>query len=664
MVSNEEQAKQRAREQWERAAQDLRPRLEDYLISKGLPIKKAFLCLNPEHGDRSPSMSYDSRRHRVHCFSCGCSYDIFDLVGMEYGLTESKAILEKVASMYNYQLQGGGQVYQNQSKTEQCTHSSIHTSAYTQPQPKDYSRMYEEAHKRLSETQYLQERGISSEVAERFNLGYMPEYMTRDHEGQLVKWPVVIIPTSKNTYVVRNTTPQAHHKDRYRKKGEAHLFNAVALKEALAPIFVVEGELDAMSIIEAGGSAVGLGSYDNVPLFLKAVEAYKPTQPIVLAFDKEAEPDKAKRVEEATAKAEEGLDKLGVKHYRRSPQGEYKDANEALQKDREALVEAVGAVAHIEDEAEEEAKEAYFQQNQVSLHLQSFIGGIAESVNTPCTPTGFTKLDSALDGGLYEGLITIGAISSLGKTTLIMQIADQIAASGTDVIIFSLEMARAELMAKSISRHTLLLAQERKLDIKNAKTARGIMDGKRYANYNSTEAQLIKDAITVYSEYAPHLFIKEGVGEVGVAQIRETVEAHIRYTGRRPIVVVDYLQILSPYSERLSDKQNTDKNVMELKRISRDYKLPVLAISSFNRMSYNESVTMEAFKESGAIEYSSDILFGLQLKGAGGKDFDPTAEKKKDPRQIELVVLKNRSGRVGDKIGFSYYPLFNYYKEA
>lgn len=61
----------------------------------------------------------------IHCFSCGCSYDIFDLVGMEYGLTESKAILEKVASMYNYQLQGGGQVYQNQSKTEQYTHKLL-----------------------------------------------------------------------------------------------------------------------------------------------------------------------------------------------------------------------------------------------------------------------------------------------------------------------------------------------------------------------------------------------------------------------------------------------------------------------------------------------------------------------------------------------------------
>jgi replicative DNA helicase len=73
---------------------------------------------------------------------------------------------------------------------------------------------------------------------------------------------------------------------------------------------------------------------------------------------------------------------------------------------------------------------------------------------------------------------------------------------------------------------------------------------------------------------------------------------------------------------------------------------------------------MEAFKESGAIEYSSDVLIGLQLKGAGEKNFDANEAKRKDPREIELVILKNRNGRTGGKIIFNYYPLFNYFREA
>ena len=200
-------------------------------------------------------------------------------------------------------------------------------------------------------------------------------------------------------------------------------------------------------------------------------------------------------------------------------------------------------------------------------------------------------------------------------------------------------------------------------DTKNAKTVRGVTAGKRYEKYSNTEKDLITNAVQAYSGYAKHIYITEGVGDLGVQQIRETVEKHTRYTGNTPLVIVDYLQILAPANERATDKQNTDKAVMELKRISRDFKTPVIGISSFNRDNYKNAVSMQAFKESGAIEYSSDILIGLQLKGAGDKDFDPTEAKKKNPREIELVILKNRNGQTGAKVPFEFYPMFNYFVE-
>ena len=243
------------------------------------------------------------------------------------------------------------------------------------------------------------------------------------------------------------------------------------------------------------------------------------------------------------------------------------------------------------------------------------------------------------------------------------QIGDQIASGGQDVLVFSLEMARAELMAKSISRHTLTLALARKWGTACAKTARGVTDGRRYAQYGEREREVIRDAVTRYGEYAGHLFIAEGVGDIGVTAIRERIARHIDMTGKTPLVIVDYLQIVAPYNERATDKQNMDKAVLELKRISRDFKLPVIAVSSLNRMSYGQRISMEAFKESGAIEYSSDVLIGLQLRGAGEATFDPTDAKKKNPRQIEAVILKNRNGRVGEKIEFEYYPMFNYFTE-
>ena len=118
------------------------------------------------------------------------------------------------------------------------------------------------------------------------------------------------------------------------------------------------------------------------------------------------------------------------------------------------------------------------------------------------------------------------------------------------------------------------------------------------------------------------------------------------------------------YDIKATDKTNTDKAVLELKRLSRDYKIPVIGISSFNRDSYSNKVSMKSFKESGAIEYGSDVLIGLQLKGADDKNFDVDKEKQKDPREVELVILKNRNGATGKKVNYKYYPMFNFFEEV
>lgn len=96
-----------------------------------------------------------------------------------------------------------------------------------------------------------------------------------------------------------------------------------------------------------------------------------------------------------------------------------------------------------------------------------------------------------------------------------------------------------------------------------------------------------------------------------------------------------------------------------MKKIATRYHIPVIVISSFNRMNYRNAVTMEAFKESGDIEYSTDVLIGLQLQGVGQKDFDVNQAKRESPRSIEAVILKNRNGATGDTLNFAYYSMFN-----
>lgn len=604
------------------------------------------------------------------CFSCNAGGDIFDLYGAINGTADHNEQLKGLSELYGIQVASYRSTaqedfrpeYQNHAKSEQYTHNSIHTSVYTQadpPQQTDYTDFFLQAHKAVEQTDYWKRRGLSKETVDRFKLGYVAEWR-HPKAPKAPTSPRLIIPTSPYSYLARDTRDQIPEEQRAYSKskvGSIQLFNKKALQTATKPIFIVEGELDALSIIEVGGEAVALGTTTKSKALIELLKAQAPSQALIIALDNDEAGQRASR--ELT----EGLQGLNIPCYSFNPCGQYKDANEALQRDKEALTIAVEEAEHLQDEEAQAQKEAYLK-NSTAHYLQSFVNGIADSVDTPYIPTGFKKLDSVLDGGLYEGLYIVGAISSLGKTTIITQIADQIAQAGTDVLIFSLEMARAEIMAKSISRHTLQSVLATGGDIRNAKTARGITTGKRYIDYSQTERDLINSSIMEYSKYAQNIYISEGVGDIGAEQIRETVKKHILFTGKTPVVIIDYLQILAPYSERATDKQNTDKAVMELKRISRDYKTPVIGISSFNRANYKEAVTMEAFKESGAIEYSSDILIGLQLKGAGKKDFDANEAKRKDPREIELVILKNRNGRTGDSLSFNFYPLFNYFEET
>ena len=584
---------------------------------------------------------------RWKCFSCNEGGDIFDLIGKVEGIADHNEQLKRAGEMFGVSIDNDIPIRKREAA--QHTHSDIHIT--------DYTQFFQQANKDIGKTNY--HRGISLETLNRFNVGYVENWRHPKASEKVSATPRLIVPTSKESYLARDTRSEIPEEQKpyiKSKVGSVHIFNAKALQTATKPIFIVEGELDALSIIDVGGEAIALGTTTKAKSLLELLKTDKPGQPLILALDNDEPGEKAAR------ELAEGIAALNIPFYRLNPAGDYKDANEALQKDRETFRQAIEDAEHIQDEAERAKKEAYLKTSTAN-YLQGFIDGIADSVNTPYIPTGFNRLDAVLDGGLYEGLYILGAISSLGKTTLVTQIADQIAREGKDVLIFSLEMARTEIMAKSISRHTLQQVLSAGGDIRNAKTARGITTGKRYEKYSKAERELITKAIVAYSEYADHIYITEGVGDIGVDQIRETVRQHIQYTDNIPVIVVDYLQILAPHNERATDKQNMDKSVMELKRISRDYKAAVIGISSFNRENYKEAVTMRAFKESGAIEYSSDVLMGLQLRGAGGKEFDETAEKKKDPREVELVILKNRNGRAGDKLGYKYYSLFNYFEE-
>lgn len=672
----------------DQARENIRARLKEYAEWATLKSSRAgtnmYIC--PICGSGSGSHgtgAFSITGNKWKCFSCGKGGDIFDLIGELNHTADYNEQLQLAADFFNITIDSG--------KTEAAPRSAARQD-YTPIRPLPGGAGQEQgtetaaafiarSAQNIERTDY--HRGITLATLKRFNVGYCPEWrhpktvarMKAEGKPLPPATPRLIIPTGAESYIARDTRttiPPEQSNYSKLKVGNMQIFNSKALFAAEQPIYIVEGEIDALSIIDAGGEAIGLGSTTQTGRLLSLLEKDPPAQPLIIALDNDGAGEKAatQLINGITnpdgTQRQKGLQALEIPFFRCNIAGHYKDANEALQADRAAFIAAVkqGVTECIEQQskAAQQEKERYLS-TSTAAYIQKFMDGIADSVNTPYIPTGFNKLDDIFDGGLYEGLYTFGAISSLGKTTLITQIADQIAQNGTDVLIFSLEMARTEIMSKSISRHTLQEVLSTGGNMRNAKTARGITTGKKYERYSSAEMELITTAIKTYAEYANHIYIQEGIGDIGAAEIRDAVKKHISFTGNTPVVVIDYLQILAPADVRATDKQNTDKAVMELKRISRDFKLPILGISSFNRQNYSNAVTMAAFKESGAIEYSSDVLIGLQLKGAGEKGFDETEEKRKNPREVELVILKNRNGRTGDTVDFNYYPMFNYFAE-
>ena len=270
--------------------------------------------------------------------------------------------------------------------------------------------------------------------------------------------------------------------------------------------------------------------------------------------------------------------------------------------------------------------------------------------------TGFDNLDTA-QGGIYPGFYVLGATPSLGKTTFMVQMSDNMAKSGSFVLYFSLEQSRLELTMKSISR---LTAQ------RDMKTAVSSINIRRGQYMNDAQREAVRQAIQDYQEFAANISIVELGFDVKVSTVADTIQKFMDFTGMHPVVVIDYLQILKADTKRYSTKDTVDDVIRVLKKLQTDNNLVLIAISSFNRTNYNMIVDYESFKETGSIEYTCDVLWGLQpyvLMTNSVFDEDKKGKQKRQaidealitiPRKVMLKNLKNRFGRRNYSCGFIY----------
>lgn len=189
----------------DQAKEYVKGKLENYLIGKGINTFKPFHCLNPEHNDQNPSMSYDRNRNKVHCFACGVDCDTFDLIGLEYGISDPKEIFEKAYELFNVSLENNFRRSPEEDFKEHIERLTYNMYNTHNKSNTDYTQYCKERAEHIAETDYPEKRGLSEDTIKRFGLGYDPNFELIPGKAFC---KALIIPTGKGCFVARNTDPK------------------------------------------------------------------------------------------------------------------------------------------------------------------------------------------------------------------------------------------------------------------------------------------------------------------------------------------------------------------------------------------------------------------------------------------------------------------------
>lgn len=299
------------------------------------------------------------------------------------------------------------------------------------------------------------------------------------------------------------------------------------------------------------------------------------------------------------------------------------------------------------------------------INLDEFYLTIDKYITFQKMNTGFKYLDKKLNN-ILPGLYSLGADTGLGKSTFCLQIADYIASTGRKVLFYSLEMSKFEIYCKSLSR----IAYQ---DFGEKISTKEIM-------FNTCN-DITSQCLDKYNKYIGNIEIIEGDFTLDVNSIKKSILEYTKDLKEKPIIFIDYLQVIQPNDFKMTDKAAMDYNIKELKKLSRENFLPIFVISSLNRQGYNKDLDNTAFKESGSIEYTSDVVLGLQGKIVDElKEFDGNSKKDKEERnriwntyksdsketgiiKIKLKCLKNRFGKKDWDVEFDFLPGSNFFKE-
>ncbi len=238
-------------------------------------------------------------------------------------------------------------------------------------------------------------------------------------------------------------------------------------------------------------------------------------------------------------------------------------------------------------------------------------------------PTGFTDMDKILGGLQKSDLVILAARPSMGKTSLALDIARNVAVlENKPVGLFSLEMSKDQLADR-------LLASLANINMWNLRNGR----------LTSDDYSRLQHAMGSLSD-AP-LYIDDA-GSVNVLQMR-AMARRLQASQGLSLIVIDYLQLMEPMNRYASPVQQVTENSRALKLLAKELSVPVLVLSQLSRAVESrvpQIPRLADLRESGAIEQDADVVLMIYRE-------DKYNENSLNPNIAKILIEKHRNGPTG-----------------
>lgn len=233
-------------------------------------------------------------------------------------------------------------------------------------------------------------------------------------------------------------------------------------------------------------------------------------------------------------------------------------------------------------------------------------------------PTGYLDVDEIITGLQDSELTLLAARPSVGKTALALNIASHVASSGIPVLFVSLEQSKTELLER-------MVCCEARVDSYLVKTGRISPD---LTTKLMDAGDRMRDWPLLIDDLSP-----QGVQRIGA------IARRMKRKYKIGLVIVDYIQLIEPEDRKKAEHEQISGISKRLKFLAKDLKIPVLALSQLNRESEagaGRRPRLSDLRGSGTLEQDGDCVIMLHRPN------------KEERHHIEVLVEKNRNGRVGE----------------